>query len=90
MLMLTPRQVTIIAEKKRRPVSAATKCGCCGDSCRHDDRRFCFGCRRYICGRWTCGAAVMGLGHEPWRHRPCDVCGESVADDGAHRCGSCQ
>lgn len=84
--------------KKSKPKPTAVeevKCGCCDKPIElvsenmKIENLLCAGCGEYICNSDTCFAGPCGK-HEAWKHKPCDVCGESVDDPGAAICENCQ
>lgn len=64
------------------------KCGCCGKEMPKDQDQFCHGCKNYICDSDCSASAPFGK-HEPWQHKPCDTCGEPVAEKNLHLCSGC-
>jgi hypothetical protein len=62
-------------------------CGCCESEMVADPDDFCHGCNLYICADNCTGSPPPGS-HKPWQHKPCDTCGDAVADEGLRLCQS--
>ena len=62
-------------------------CGSCGKATPKDPETLCAGCDSYLCNE--CAASPPFGKHEPWKHKPCDTCGESVTEKGFHLCQGC-